>query len=548
MIKFVVGFHSGNTLGKISLTYPTLLTVILELVQNSLDSKAKEINVIIDYVKRTVKVRDDGNGITVERFAAVIGQICGSMKEKDELGKFGMGLLSPIGKCKSFFITSIPKGLNNGYNRWYFDCNKLLNSKEALEIPHSEVSKAIYSKKGGAIKNLEVLNYRTEVNLQDFKSDKTITSVSVTELQRQINSRFSEAMKKLDTEVHIYLKTTDEKIDRLSFKASHFGGKKMDTVVYGNATTGQAYFEIYVAPKMAAGRRGEISVGIKDDMFRIGMKDFIKSISHYIGADTLTVLNSGTFEGYIISDACTLHPNRKEFMDDDFLVNLVINIEEWVSNHAKPVLISMKDSQREEWLQVVGSVAMSRLETRLRNSSSRLLDVIKGFKKGFSVARPKENGQDYKSKDMSSPTEYKKGKGQKNVLPKDQSDAIKMTVAGPNGQRRRSVTGCNTGLQFVYEELSGNEHHWEFDSETGILTFNMRSNNWETVERSNERNLIDYQERVAMSALRMCCAPEASRQIIFNFLQDGLEDEVSLIVEPSTVRGRKANSQVGKKV
>jgi hypothetical protein len=278
------------------------------------------------------------------------------------------------------------------------------------------------------------------------------------------------------------------------------------------------------------------------------MKDFLKSISHYINQDTLSILSSGAFEGFIVSDACTLHPNRKEFIDDDNLVNLVINIEEWVKNHARPVLISMKDSERDEWLQVVGSVAMSRLETRLKNGSSHLLNVIRGFKKGFAVTRPKEIGQDYKSKDTSSPTEYKRGKGQKGGSSKEHSDAMKMTVAGPNGQHRRSVTGSNTGLQFVYEELAGNNHHWEFDVETGILSFNMRSNLWEMVERTNERNLIDYQERVAMSALRMCCAPEVSRPIIFDFLQDALEDEVSLIVEPSIARGRKAKKEVGKRI
>jgi len=549
MIKFLLGFHSGKTLSKISLTYPTLFSVILELVQNSLDSNAKEISVIIDYVKRTLKVRDDGDGITTDRFAAVIGQICGSMKEDDKLGQFGMGMLSPLGKCKYFCITSIPKGENIGYNRWSFDSYKLLSSKDLPEIPHSAVSKTIYSKKGGTIKNHEVFNYRTEVSIFDFKPDKANSVITTTELQRQINSRFSEAMKKNDTTVNIYIQLTDETKNRLSFKASNFTGKKMDTVVYGDSVTGQTYFEIYVAPKMASGRKGEISVGIKNDLFRIGMKDFVKSISQYVSQDTLMVLNSGTFEGFIISDACVLHPNRKEFMDDDRLMNMVISIEEWVKNHARPILISMKDSQRDEWLQVVGSVAMSKIETRLKNAASpRLLELIRGFKKGFVIAHSKAEEQNYNSKDKASPSKYKKGKGQTGSTPKDHSDAIKMTVAGPRGQRRSVVKGASTGLQFVYEELPGSYNHWEFDSETGILAFNTRSGWWEAVERTNERNVIMYQERVAMAALRMCCMPETSHKAVFDFLQDWIEEEVSFILEPSVARGRKSNSKFGQKV
>lgn len=540
--------HIGNSLGYIVSTYPTLISVILELVQNSLDSGSKEVSVIVDYSKRTVRVRDDGSGISVSKFTEAIQSVCSSMKDKSKLGQFGIGLLSPLGKCKDFWVTSIAKGQNAVYNRWFFDSKKILNSFEWPVIPHSELRNTIYSRTGGASKNYEVYNFRTEVSIQDFRNDRTMTDMSAIDLQRMINSRFSEAMRILDVEIHIVIKFADGKKENLSFKAAKFTGEKMKPVIYGNEKTGQTYFEMYIAPKTASGRKGEVSVGIKDDLFRISVKDFSKTIIDYASAETISVLNSGNFEGFIVSDACTLHQNRKEFEGDDYLVNMVIHLDEWVKNHAQPLLVSMKDSKRDEWLQAVGSLAISSLEGRLKNMP-HLLNVIKGFKMGLVKTRLKENGQDYKSKIPSSPISYIKGKGQTAAPGTGSSEVTKLTVAGPNGQRRRLVSGSATGLQFVYEELPGNDHHWEFDSTNGILVFNMRSDIWEKVERSGDRNMVMYQEYIGMKALEMQLVPDVSRPAVFDFLQKELMSAISLLVGTTNAKqAYKARSKFGQKI
>lgn len=548
-MTFKLGIHVGKALSYIVNLYPTMMSVILELVQNSLDSNSKDITVIIDYSRRDVKVRDDGNGISSEKFAEAIGRVCDSMKEKDKLGQFGIGMLSPLGKCKEFYITSIPKGSNMGYNKWFFYSDRILKSKGLPEIPHSELNKAVFSRSGQSMKDREVFNWRTEVNISEFKNDRTTMSVTISELQRLINSRFSEAMKALDAKVTILIKQADGHKQQLSFKADAFRGEKMKTIVYG-VTGEQTSFETYISPKTASGRKGELVVGVQGDIFKIGMKDFVKTISQYASADSLNILTSGTFEGIITSDCCTLHQNRKEFVDDDNLMNMVIHLEEWVKHHAIPVITSMKDGQRDEWLQAVGSVAISNLESRLKKEMPHLLGIIKRFKNGLVKAKPHEEAQDYKSKTPSSPVHYEKGKGQTSTPPKGGQSpvGIKLTVAGPFGQKRRLVSGTSTGLQFVYEELPGNDHHWEFDGESGILVFNMRSDIWEKMERSGERSLILYQEYVGIKALEMQLEPEISRPTVFEFLQRELRSASLFISGSSHLHPRKARSEVGKKI
>ncbi|MFZ2310340.1 MAG: ATP-binding protein [Patescibacteria group bacterium] len=547
-MTFKLGIHIGKALSYIVNLYPTLMTVVLELVQNSLDSNSKDIMIIIDYSRRDVKVRDDGNGISSDKFAEAIGRVCDSMKEKDKLGQFGIGMLSPLGKCKEFYITSIPRGSNTGYNKWFFNSDKILKSKGLPEIPHSELTKAVFSRSGQPMKDKDVFNWRTEVNISEFKNDRTVMSVTIPELQRLINSRFSEAMKSLDAKVTILIKQPDGHKQQVSFKADAFRGEKMKTIVYG-VPGEQTSFETYISPKTASGRKGELLIGIQGDIFRIGMKDFAKTISQYASADSLTLLTSGTFEGTITSDFCTLHQNRKEFIDDDNLMNMVIHLEDWVKHHAIPVVASMKDGQRDEWLQAVGSVAISNLENRLKKEMPHLLGIVQRFKNGFVKAKPNEEAQDYKSKTPSSPIHYEKGKGQTSSTPGGgHTSGLKLTVAGPNGQKRRLVSGTATGLQFVYEELPGNDHHWEFDGNSGVLVFNMRSDVWEKMERSGERSLILYQEYVGIKALEMQLEPEISRPTVFEFLQRELRSASWFISSSSVLHPRKAQKDVGRKV
>ncbi len=559
-----MGVHIGNALRYVTDNYPTITKVVLELIQNSLDSEASEITVIIDYKTQVLVVRDNGCGISPHKFEQAISSVCSSIKAKDKLGQFGIGLLSPLGKCKGFVITSAAKANKHEYNRWVFNSEQILRSATLPDIPVVPMPNIFYA--ASAVKNTKdrtPVDWRTEVCLDHFSNDKSINSVSLTELKSLILGQFSEAMRKLNATVNVTIKREGSaKKESDAFKAANFNGERLGEVVYGDYKSERTSFDIYLALKTKLGRKGQILVGIEGNDFRIPMPLFLRSVPE-IDSDIVGFLTSGTFEGSIISSSCELHTNRKEFCDNEARLNFLINLESWVRNHGQKHVVSIKDGERDTWLQAVGSLAINQLEARLKNQFPYLMEVVKTFRVGtigpghygFSEAKQQQG--------FSSANKFgrKNGEGKKNGSTREPNadreptlhpGHTPFTVAG-EGNKRRKVRGHSTGMQFVYEELPGNDHHWEFDASTGILTFNMRSDIWEKMERSEkketvERNLILYQQYIAIKALELQLQPPSFRPQIFEFLQQELRTSAILITQSSFLQPRKPKSEVGKKV
>ncbi|MFA5163444.1 MAG: ATP-binding protein [Patescibacteria group bacterium] len=552
--KVVMGVHAGNALKYITDNYPTLSKVILELVQNSLDSDANEIYISVDYNQRSIYVRDNGSGISPAQFSEAISLVCKSNKtDRGKLGQFGIGMLSPLGKCKYFIITSAPA--QSKYSRWTFNSQEILESSEFSEILRQDAPEILFSLTGRAGPNKKPVPWRTEVRLYGFSKDNSINAVGLEDLRSLILGQFSEAMKRLNVTIHLRIKRSDKKVEELNFQAAQFKGQKLEAVAYGDKMSGQTTFELYVSPKTKAGRRGVVIFGVKGNDFRIPMSVFRRSIEGIANSETVNVLASGFFEGQILSSACTLHQNRKEFREDEALVEFCIHLDSWVENHGQQHIIAAKDSTRDVWLQAIGQVAIKNLEEKLRAEMPHLLNVVKTFKVGNIGAG--HNGFDFAGKEQGFKTKdtNQVGGGGKSSpkakTPKlpdsDHPEHMPFSVSGPKGGRRRLVRGHSTGVQFCYEEMPGNDHHWEFEEETGILTFNMRSDLWAKME-ANERNLILYQEYIAVKALEMCLEPPATRQAIFEFLQRELRTAVILIMSSSALHPRKAKAEVGRRI
>ncbi len=551
-----MGVHIGNALRYVTDNYPTLIKVILELIQNSLDSEANVIRVSVNYKTRSLSVSDNGLGISPEKFQQAISSVCGSLKKNTgKLGQFGIGLMSPLGKCKGFLITSAEKAPTHNYHRWVFDCQSILDSKELPEIPVIPLPDHFYSRSGRKSGNKTGVDWRTDVYLNEFSKDKSINSFSLSELKNLVLGQFSEAMKKLDAEVFVNIKT-DKGSFSDSFKAADFKGEKLGSIVYDEKTSKtKTKFDIYLSPKMKTGRKGQILIGIEGNDFRIPASIFLKSLPE-IDSETARVLLSGSFEGSIISGGCSMHPNRKEFQDNETRLDFAINLDMWAKNHGLRHLSSIKDDEKDVWLQNVGSLAIYGLEEKLRNDLPHLMAVVKSFHLGtvghghygFDKSPVEQEFSSSKLYGKTSPREPKEEKKPEDNLPGKpvlHNGHIPFKVGG-EGIKRRLVKGHSTGMQFVYEELPGNDNHWEFDSEIGVLTFNTRSNIWAKME-NNERNMVLYQQYIAIKALELQLVPPAGRESVFEFLQKELESAVIFIAGTSVLHPRKAKSEVGKK-
>ena len=145
-----VTFNQGRALCKIAGEYPTLYESIMEAVQNAIDANATEINIVLNRKSQHLAIRDNGDGVTMQEFEVALSKVCESVKERGKLGQFGIGLISPLGKCKYFtFISSPSRARTEGYVEWKFVTDDIRAQALNVTVPHRQrvdlVSKAISS-------------------------------------------------------------------------------------------------------------------------------------------------------------------------------------------------------------------------------------------------------------------------------------------------------------------------------------------------------------------------------------------------------------------
>ncbi len=562
MHELTMNFHAGNALRNIADNYPTLSKVVLESIQNSIDSGATFISVFINYFERVIIINDNGCGISPSKMESAMKSICESNKKVGCLGQFGIGLMAPLGKCEEFFITSSPRPGHNGYHRWHFDCEKILESSELSRIPEEPLPDFIFSQTGRGAPNSRPVDWRTQVKIRKFTKDKSINNIIVSDLQSLVLNQFSEPMKKLGTKVKITARRSKDKDhdESIAFVAADFQGEKLPPIIYDENKPSQTTFRLYLSPKTTRGRKGFIRVGVENDAFRIPMTTLAKSIRGLAEEETLSILLSGAFEGTIDSRACSLHTNRKEFRENDALMTFCLHLNSWAQNHGTKLILSLKDEQRDLRLQAVGAYVLVKVEEGLIDMP-HLQGLVKTFKigtigvghKGFETTTKlqdfptkavRHNSSEHHSSDsenLTSQTTPNHGSGQSHP------GHMPLTVSGPNGNKRKVVKGHSTGLQIAYEELPGNDHHWEIDPESGTITFNIRSDIWAKMEPV-DRNLILYLQYCVIKALEMLLEPPVSRNALYEFLQRELKTAAMFIIQTCSLQPRKAKVEVGKRL
>ena len=136
--RSVVRFHQGAALMRMADTYPTLLDVILEQVQNALDInvRARKIWIEISYKARHCIVRDNGLGASEVEFNPALQSICEPDQKArfaksgdNPLGQFSIGLISPLGKCVRCTFTSCRTPKLDDFIEWTFVSKELAEQR-----------------------------------------------------------------------------------------------------------------------------------------------------------------------------------------------------------------------------------------------------------------------------------------------------------------------------------------------------------------------------------------------------------------------------------
>lgn len=525
MSRSPFGFHQGSALLKLASFYPRLLDVLLEEVQNCIDKGARMVQVIINQKTRNIAIRDDGDGVSQHEFEQALTSISKTMKDrkKGKLGRFGLGLISPLGKCERFVFTSTSKRDPRAYLEWTF-VTKDLEEQETIRGIPMRARQDLLFRRGDShnVRGTTTVPWRTEVRIEHYTNDRQINRVSLESLREGILDRFGPSMRRNQVVVTVRLTHESGECSTLDIKAKDFEGVKLpDATIEDRSNKSRTWFKLYLARKTEKGRRGKVLVGEVDNDFRFDFSTFVRYLGDGfdLADEAVAALKSGVFEGEILNDVVQLHENRKTFLANEALLSFCAAIEEWFELHGKKHFKAAQEEKQEERYQTLGTRSMRVIEEMLKLPAfSGLLKAIDSFKKGSigpghaeyagktspdtSIAVRGNTGRSNEGRENTGDSEGRTPP--QNDLPKDRP----LTVVGPRGVNRTIVRGHSTGLQLAHVAMPGSQSLWVLDEVMGVLKINVLHPLWLQCEEHNDRSLMRFQEYLMLQALGLQAAPQ----------------------------------------
>jgi hypothetical protein len=520
-----LSFHEGEALLRVAGTYGTLGEAVLEAVQNAIDMNAKRIRVALNKKNRSVTILDDGWGTDEELFGHALRSICHGIKGKDKLGRFGMGLVSPLGKCEVMLFTSTRRGGDGLYREWTFNSEVIRGQAKISGIPWVVRKELRYHAKSPAGW------WRTKVKMVNFTTDRMISNVGLVSLSDQILDRYRATMARKNVVVEISITDENGKRHDRFVKANDFQGQPLDEITFKDKDSGNTFFRIFLSPVENGRRRGKILLGVMGDEFRISLNNFLNRGRQYLAEEVMQALRSGIFEGEILCQRVELSPERKSFVGNDAFMGLCVCIEMWFRQVGIKHLEEAQEARREERYQRLGIRSMKVVEGMLLDERFQHLRraILDKFQKGTigighsnvppsSVLKTPQKETSLTT-GAANPHEQREGgdEGERTRNPPDKSKEhtkhLPTSVQGPRGTHRKVVRSNSLGLQFSYEILPGTSTLWILDEKEGVLRFNIRHSIWERLERG-DTPLMRLQELCAIKALTLLTVPDDWRQSV----------------------------------
>ena len=386
-----LALNEGEILLRTASIYPTLLLVVLEQVQNALDANAKHIGIVLNRKTRHIAIRDDGDGVSRSKFEGALLSVGSSRKTSDKLGRFGIGLISPLGKCQRSTFTSLSKADQTaGYLEWTFITDDIRSQSKEVRIPcRPRPDLQFRSSKGqGAEKRggVTMLSWRTEVDIYKYSTDKVISRIeSVDVLIESIFERYAAAMRRNEVELSVkFVEEDGTEHIREKIKASTYSGKLLGEISFIEEDVGRVRFNLYLARKTQKGYAGKVVVGEIGNDYRFGFSTFVRTTEGLLPDEVADALVSGIFEGEILGEKIRLNSSRKSFEANSALVGFCTAIESWYREHGKRHLEKIEGESEDERYQELGARSLATIEEMLRDNPAfaKLREAINGFMVG----------------------------------------------------------------------------------------------------------------------------------------------------------------------
>ncbi len=578
-----IEINKGQNLLRHAEDYPRLIDGINETLQNAIDENARTIWIYVDYRKRILTVQDNGDGASIEKFDRTLVSVCDALqqvtKTSNKLGRWRIGFWWFMNKCQRAWFTSTPSTSAKGYHQYEFDVQAMIRQKE-LEIPNGPVANMRYVGFEGVPGNQDiVVPWRSELRIEGFTSDPFINELSVAMIAQEAHAHFGKTM--LDKKITIEVEIIDAKgvSEKRTITPRDFDGQPLELYSRDAKYAGHFTARIYVANKEKGRRNGQVYIADPRSDYRIAFNDFVKAIRGYewLSAECITALiGSGVFEGEMTADAIKLFKNRKEFQGDRAMQSFCEAINTWYCDVGQRYVNDAREVQREQRYQDLGVRVLTAVR-ELVKQNTRLQECIKKIKFGSigrghtqydNSRRTQEQGSlaatpgilrrhsvatvskppsrpAKKSQEETPDYEEAVSSGASESAPKKNQQAY--TVAGPEGKPRKIVRDESLGIQLAYAMKASSRNLYDFDTKTGLLTFNVLHEHWIECE-PDDYALMRLQEYVAVEALVLQSLPPEWHAVCTEGFKEFLKPYVFMLLNADRLTGRKATKKSDSKI
>ncbi len=518
--KARLDFHHGEVLLKLSDTYPTLAKSILEMIQNALDAMASHVYVKVDLKRREAVIMDDGEGISPDKFEEALRSVGRSIKSRrNKLGRFGLGLISPLKKVRQYTVTSFPVGVSSPLE-WVFNAKLISPQSNDVHIPVRTLARFTPERIDWNVQTV----WRTIVRLTGITSDKVISMIDLDTFEDDLLANFGQAMRQHGAICFIELIDEQGKREQREIRPKEYSGQPFPVVSYHSEDAGTVTFELFRARSRNGKRRGIVSVRQEGDLFLLHWRDFVnqaRGLRWTHASTAFDALASGYFEGTITAEKISLASTRSKFEINDALMGLYVVIDDWFIEHGQAYLDDEKEKARSERLQQLGLKSLERWDELLNDPAyaslrRALLNTFVFGRLGEGHVFPGSGTPD----DFEEEPSVRVGQGGVGAERNPREDAppetaphdpdrpgdLPLTSRGPRGGRRQLVKHDSLGLQLGHEPLDS-ARLWELDASKGILFFNTAHRLWLACER-RDSFVLHLQDWVIMQVLHLLTLPQ----------------------------------------
>ncbi|HSX06711.1 MAG TPA: ATP-binding protein [Candidatus Saccharimonadia bacterium] len=534
--------HIGQALFRLANEYPTLTLTVVETVQNAIDASARTVYVGIDTQRRLVVTLDDGDGVTEDRFQEALDSVCQGVKRAGSLGRFGLGLISPLNKCDRFIFASqpdTPTGKRGNANVWTFIGAEIKAQQYDVDVPYEERrTLPEIPRQFVESASRHYAAWRTMVRIEGVTTDRVISTVDLDDLEHLIRSKLEIGMRDKGTTVHLVkLGAGSELLDKRDIDPEDYTGEPLEVVRHTGEACGPVTFELYRARKTGGQRRGQVRIMRTGDNSPITWREFYtqalgsKKLQHV--KEAFDALGSGYFEGMVYAENIELESRRTVFQLGEALDGLYVAIYAWYLNRGKALYEDEHEARREQRYQELGERSLAKFMERFATNPTfaamahRLMGILP------------EGVTDLPG----SPPENKSGERSGNeAKPRTKRQPVIANPPKQTGDDGRRAPHPQVGLRFAYELLEGSSRLWEFDVEAGVLTFNVRHPIWTRLDETNGKHtpkhdgqIMHLQEWLALKLLLALTHHDESG-FDLEFARGAIDDEVKpyvdLIIDP----------------